>query len=202
MPKIKTLKPPKAEEVKHLKTMRHIWRVSQSIIQRGIDPLLLVWPVRGDVLPFPGEVTAEAPIERPRGFSPLAPAGRVPRIWNLSDADLKKLWPEVRPELVREYAPWAVSYREVERLTAGRGTPAELQQRVAAAIELEREMRPRPVPALRLVESTRMPGAFRLRYSPEAMAIFGPEGPVGPPPIPSTAPTLAVIPEIIDLRSE
>jgi SPP1 gp7 family putative phage head morphogenesis protein len=187
-----------AIERSHVRAITRIWTIAQSIIDRGLAPLWLVWPQRGDVLPHPGEVVSLAAADPPRGYSPLAPAGRVPRIWALSDAQLRQLWPQIPPADVREYAPWATTYREVRRLVADQSLSAtDLQSLVRRAIGLERAARPRDVPELRLVASTRQRGAFRLRYSPEAMAIFGPDGPIPPPPVPPTI-TADVIDRQID----
>jgi len=170
-------------EIKHVRLLRHMWRVAQGIIQRGIDPLFDRWPHRGDDIgrDFPGFVTARAPAERPTAYSPLSPRGRLPRIWNLSDAELRSLWPQLQPEDVRRWAPWAVTHNEVRRITSADGTPTELQRRVREAIDLERQYGPRSEEEFFLVESTRQPGAFHIRYPPEAMAIFGPDGLVAPP---------------------
>lgn len=177
--------PPDAAERRHLVTMRHIWRVAEGIIERALLPLYVVWPIRGDADELPPPPSPASPPQRPGAPTPLSPPPRLPRMSRMSDAELRRLWPELDPDALRRFAPWAVTHDEVRRLAASAGTPTELERLVARAIELERAAAPtRPAVTPATWEVVRDPEAFVLRLPPETRAIFGPDGPLPPPPMP------------------
>lgn len=179
-----TPQPPTAAETRHLLVMRHIWRVAQGIIRVALDPLLAVWPYRGDATQPPRQLPPGSPPARPDAYTPLSPPPRLPHMSRMTDEALRRMWPNANIDLLRRFAPWAVSYSEVRRLTASAGTPFELQRSVLAAIELERHAtRVTVSPATWTV--VRSPEAFASRYPPEVRAIFDAVGvPIPLPPIP------------------
>lgn len=159
---------------------REVPRASDLFLSRG--PGVSAYPGRTGT---PRELVTSGPLSRPR---------RLPRIWNVSDSDLRRLWPNTDPADVRRFAPWAVTREEVSRLALPAGSPipeaADLEARVQAAIRAERVAFATPED-VRIVEARRQPGAFRVRElrtinrSPHPPVIFGPNGnPIGPPPRP------------------
>lgn len=166
-----------AIERQHILILQRISSIIQGIIERGLSTLLMVWPKgeRQDALPSPGITTYPTVLSR-----------KGSRILQLTDAELQKLWPAIPPSVLRTWAPWAVSYAEVTRISGKPGTSAELQQRVQAAIALERAAAPRPNPPVQYVTPLRARNAFQLRFIPESLGIFDQAGnPIDPPPLPA-----------------
>lgn len=170
--------PKTAPATGYVKSLRRVWGVAQGIIAMGLEPLLAVWP---------SELEDSGASSR----GPLSPRPLLRRIRDLSDPELRVLWPGIPPDDIRAYAPWAVSREEVERLVLPAGRPiagVDLEAYVRAAINEERRAAPRdPSSAGRVVQSTRPRGAFRLKRLPTRVepppVIYSSDGvPIGPPP--------------------
>ena len=178
---------PRAAEARYIALLRRVWYEVEQTVVWGLRPLLAIWPAEepqtdavGVIEPMVAgrprsPLVSAYPVGRryrPRQYSPSVfdpPLRR--RIWDLTDADLRRLWPRLDPQDVRRYAPWATSREEVYRVAFPAGTPIregetaviELEGRVRQAIEAERRATPRPVrPAVEIVEARRPPGAFRI----------------------------------------
>lgn len=186
----------------------------------GLEPLLEQWPDDADgdgradmirpgpakrrllpgqmALPFGaagGRERSAYPAGR-RGYSrshgPLMPRPRLPKIWNVSDAELRRLWPGIDPDDIRRYAPWAVTRDEVARLVIPAGRKIQgvnLETHVERAIRAEQVARPRPpLRPVEIVAPRRAPDAFRIKRLPRSPAvpvIFDARGmPITPPPSP------------------
>lgn len=161
-------------------TPRDAPRASDLFLSRG--PGISAYP-RGPETPRQQVTTG--PLSRPR---------RLPRIWNLSDTELRRLWPNIDPQDLRRWAPWAVTREEVARIALPAGSPipqaSDLEARVQAAIRTERVAFPTPGD-VELVEPRRPPGAFKVKELRQANrttappVIFDRHGrPIGPPPRP------------------
>ena len=186
----RALKPSQAIEASYLATLRRVWAVAQGIIAQGLAPLFAVWEGQTDSrLDAPQD-----PVTGPRfvspgyghRYNPLAPRPLLPRIWNLSDTELRRLWPGISPADVRRYAPWAVARSEVQRIAYPGGLRAtdDLEEYVRRAIGAERART--PAPEVETFEPlAREPGTFRLRPRYYATPILGPSGlPIPLPPLP------------------
>lgn len=204
------MRPPST--VGYIKSLRYVWRIAEGIVAMGLEPLLDVWPsekedadvdvpppanVPGSTREGYGTVSAYPAGRREfqRSYGPLLPRPLLPKIWNVPDSELRRLWPNIPPDDIREYAPWAVTRSEVERLVIPAGRPIEgvnLEAYVKAAIRAERERRPREgLHRVRIIKPRRAPGAFRIKHlqvpGNPLPVIFGPDGrPIGPPPIHAT----------------
>jgi SPP1 gp7 family putative phage head morphogenesis protein len=172
---------PRAVEARYMRELVRVSRVVQGVMAWGFSALLEQWP-RGEVLDarpprtvrsaYPGSIGTDP------SYNPLAPRPRLPRIWNLSDQELRALWPGIQPEEIREFAPWAVSRGEVRRISGGQG-----EDYVRRAIAAERSSRPRDARNnVEIVPPRRAPYAFRLRPREYAPVILGANGlPMMPP---------------------
>jgi SPP1 gp7 family putative phage head morphogenesis protein len=124
-------------------------------------------------------------------YNPLIQRSRVTRIWNLSDNQLRMLWPNLDPTEVRNFAPWATSRSEVRRIAGDVGSPAEgafLEAYVRRSINAEAAQRPREFAAVSPIERPRRsPRAFRLRPRDYAPVVLGENG------LPMTPPRVRVI---------
>ena len=166
-------KPPRQLEAAYALRLRRLWHAAQGLIAYGLEPLLEAWPAREDRLPATYDPVAERP--------------RLPRIWNLSDDELRELWPGIPPRDVRRYAPWAVSRSEVVRIAwpGGRPQGEELWEYVRRAVAAERAREPTPPNPVRYGEEglTRPPHAFRLASRTYAPVVLGADGlPIALPP--------------------
>ena len=150
---------PRGPTLNYLRTLHRVWSDVQHVILTGLDPLLDIWPREGR--------EDEAGVT----LGAFGPALRR-RVTDLSDADLRRLWPGLDPDDVRKYAPWATSREEVYRVAFPGGTRIrdgaeavfDCEPRVRAAIEAERRMRPTRG-AYResdVVSQYREPGTFRI----------------------------------------
>jgi SPP1 gp7 family putative phage head morphogenesis protein len=185
-----------------LEPLLEVWNESLERQDQGLGEAVLISPARDlprasdlylsrgpGISAYPGRTggprqqVTSGPLARPR---------RLPRIWNLSDAQLSRLWPGIDPQDVRRWAPWAVTREEVARLALPAGSPlpeaAELEARVQAAIRAERLAFPAPE-EVEIVPRRRPPGAFKLRElrqatrTPHPPVVFDAYGrPLGPPP--------------------
>jgi len=179
-----------------MRELRRICRVAQDVIAWGLEPLIAVWPnetadSRADAIEQlePMADAAQAAIEEPPGYNPLAPQPILRRVWQMSDTELRRLWPGIDPDELREYAPWAVSPEEVIRIAfPGQGLPANAERVTAyvlRAIDAERAARPRPPDPGTFEPRGKGPGAFRLRSRRTAPVILGQDGlPLPLPPRP------------------
>jgi SPP1 gp7 family putative phage head morphogenesis protein len=202
---------PRAAQARYLATLRRVWGVTQGLIAYALAPLLEAWPAEQADSRNPGTKPGEAggnrgahidddgarggrriprfTIEPESRYNPLRPRPQLPRIWNISDAELRRLWPGLDPLEVRHYAPWAVTRSEVERIAFPGGLRAtdDLEQYVRRAIEAARASRPEQL-GLDLAEEgpglTRPPNAFRLRPRYYAPVVLGPDGLPLLPPVP------------------
>lgn len=226
---------PVAQQAAYTRRLRQIWRRCQDVVSYGLAPLLAVWPAED-----PHVVTDATRRPRRPGYrtSPPSPAelrsaasrGRVPRlpprynpftapqiqrrIETLSDAELRRLWPSIDPDDVRQYAPWATSRADVERIASygGRRWSSSQMQRFEAtgrrpqigqeqlenyirdAISAERARQPQEPGPTRFgdPELVRPPGAFQLR-PPAVPVLLGADGlPLPLPPRPVAVSTQAV----------
>lgn len=218
-------KEPRAATVSYLAALRRVWGVCSEIIATGLEPLLELWPgeeradaptagrwvgapqplpvqdmpiVRGPQSVYPAGARA-----RPRQYvspGPFGPPLRR-RVSDLTDAELRQLWPGLDPQDVRRYAPWATSREEVYRLAFPAGTPIregeaavfDLQSRVQRAIEAERRAERTVVPGvsegrpIEILEPRRPPWAFRARHP-----VFTPSGEILIPPRPGIVSALTI----------
>jgi len=187
---------PRSAEVAYIAALRRVWLVAQQIIVTGLEPLLEIWPaeeprsdavrpveeagIRLGLIPTPGRdlrPVTQYPVgnrRRPRQFvnpGPFGPPLRR-RISDLTDTELRSLWPGLDPQDVRRFAPWATSHEEVYRVAFPAGTPIregttavfELEPRVRAAINAERRMLRPDRPTIGIVPNRRPSWAFQVRY--------------------------------------
>ncbi len=200
-----TPREPRAAELRYIAGLRRVWLVVQEIIQTGLDPLLAVWPSQERVdVALPQEVALPGVTAygRPRRIAgrqynpgPFGPPLRR-RITDLTDADLRRLWPGLDPQDVRSYAPWATSREEVYRISYPAGTEMregaegalDVQGRVRAGIEAERaRLRAGTGEPVTVVPHRRPPSSFRIRRP-----VFTQAGAVMVPPMPSIVSTATI----------
>lgn len=187
---------PRALEASYVAKLSGIWATVHGIIAYGLSPLFDLWPTSEQADSRQDIVIPKTPPRRvPRNvrYNPLSPRALLPRIWNLSDADLAHLWPGIEPADVRLYAPWAVTHNEVGRIAYPGGLPADtdLEEYVRRAIAAERARAPVQMnlfgddpPTVRK-RLRRPPGAFRLQPRTYAPTILGTDGlPIPLPPRP------------------
>jgi len=157
------IREPRSIEVAYIKTIRRVWSLAQGIVAQGLAPLLEIWPSEG------GRTDADDPYSR---------SAVTQRIWELTDEELRRLWPGIDPPAVRLYAPWATSRTEVTRIAYPGGRPAhtDLETYVARAIMAERTRSPVTLKEAQQYDLTREPWAFRLRPRTYAPVILGPDG--------------------------
>ncbi len=168
---------PRSAEVRYIRDLRHVWSVAQALVSQGLLPLLRVWPTEeGDE----GDERSDS-----NEYNPLARRGRIPRIWNLSDADLRRRWPNIDPADIRRFTPWAVTRDEVVRIAfPGGDLPAsdpDIEEFVRRSIESARAATP---PPLRQTSppSPKGPLAFIARPRTPPPPVLGPEQlPLFPP---------------------
>lgn len=217
MPKVRAPVPrePRAPAAGYIRRLRRIWHTTQGLIAYGLWPLLEVWDgsvarsdqkrsrvgASGVVSAYPASPT------RSRAYNPLAPRPLLPRIWNLSDAEIRRIWPGLDPRDVRDFAPWAVTRGEVRRIM-GQGPLAQmrdLEAFVRASIETARLAQPPgALPQIEIIPPRRPPGAFQLRPRAYMPVVLGADGlPIPVPPIVSevTAETISRQLEWIDLAT-
>ena len=162
---------PRSQEALYVARLRHVWSVAQDIIAHGLAPLMAVWPS--------DEQHADE-------LDPFAPGPRPRTAWDMTDAELRRAWPNFDPREIRDYAPWATSHESVARIATPRPVdPASLNDYLHTAIIRGIEATP-PGDVRLLTEhaSPPGPGAFRIpRRQPPV--IVGPDGiPLPPPPRP------------------
>jgi len=200
-----TSREPRAAELRYIAGLRRVWLVVQEIIQTGLDPLFAVWPAeeRTDAaLPVEVALPGVTAYGRPRRIAgrqynpgPFGPPLRR-RITDLTDADLRRLWPGLDPQDVRSYAPWATSREEVYRISYPAGTEMregaegaiDVQGRVRAGIEAERaRLRAGTGDPVTVKPHSRPPSSFRIRRP-----VFTRSGAVMVPPMPSVVSTATI----------
>jgi len=170
-----------------------VWEETQLVVMAGLQPLLDIWPSSGETqdarAPRTRAPRVRAPVQQSLAFTrgPFAPPLRR-RMVDLSDADLRRLWPGLSPADVREFAPWATSREEVYRIAFPAGTAiqegheavVQLEPRVAAGINAERAARTTRTPRdIELVSPDGVPNPFRLRHP-----VFDASGSILRPPMP------------------
>lgn len=178
--KVATPRAPDSQEREYLRTLRRIWHIAQAIILHGLEPLLAAWPTdsassrtdaRAPRLRIVDPGRTRLPPSGLRGpgvtvwpagrrdfdpaYSPLAPRSRIPRIQSLSDAQLRRLWPNTDPQDIRRFAPWATTHAEVMRHMMPAGSPVtavSLEERLGAAIRAKRLESPQDLTPVKVLE--------------------------------------------------
>lgn len=135
----------------------------------GILPLLRVWPT-----------------DRQDAYNPLEPKRRRRPITGMTDAELRRLWPSIPPEEIRQHAPWATSREEVLRVAfPGHALPAgdaQVEEFVRQAVASSKESPWRENEVTPFEPNPPGPGAFQMRPLYEPPVIIDPTGRVLPPP--------------------
>lgn len=176
---------PSTAEKRYVSHLRRVWRVVQQTILLGMEPLIRLWPKAERLDPQTFVILDQERSvypagrrdypRRPPDLGIFSPPPRSPRIWDLSDADLLRLWPNIDPDDVRQYAPWATSREQVIRIAFPSGSSIrefDIESKVRAAIAAEKAMvRMRPA-QVEIVENIRARDAFRPRYVPESLRPF------------------------------
>ena len=191
---------PRSATAAYIRDLTRIWRVVQSVIVEGLNPLLEVWGesdreverLTPDALgqgdkPTPRGVRSDA--TTPNAYNPLAPQPRRRPITSMSDAELRRLWPTIEPEALRRHAPWATSRDEVVRVAfPGQGLPAgdaQVEEYVRQAVSTS-QASPFATPDVPTTPAAPPgPGAFRMRSRYQPPVILGANGlPIPAPPRP------------------
>jgi len=149
----------------------------------------------------------------PPRYNPFTAPPIARPIADLSDADLRRLWPGIDPADLRRYAPWATSRSEVERIASYGGrrwTAAQMQRYregrdiklsqeqlegyIRDAIRAEAVRQPQDPGPIRFgaPDLVRPPGAFRLRPPPTPILLGADDLPLALPPVPRVMSTEAV----------
>lgn len=192
-----------SSERKMLRINRAIWAKAQTIIAIALQPIIDAWAKEktdaAPLRPWRDMFEARYPKTRektdaltPSRLGPLSPTvTRMRTVASLSNAQLEKMWPGIRAEDVRLFAPWAWSHNEVARLAMppySTVTVSDLIPIVARSIAAAKAN----FAHLKTVPSggptgQRPPGAFQASWirlkEPPPPVIFDRHGvPVGPPP--------------------
>lgn len=179
---------PRGAEARYITTLRQVWGVSQAIVAAGVAQLMAVWPE-------PVEVEVEDRDQNPR-FGP--PPVRPKNAWNVTDAALRRAWPLLAPDDIRDWAPWATSRSEAARIL---GADVEdytaLHAQVRRSIEAAQQAA--PLDDIRRFPHGQPPGPqrFRIQARYEAPVVLGPDGiPLPPPPRPRVVSTETISQQI------
>jgi SPP1 gp7 family putative phage head morphogenesis protein len=190
---------PEAIEATHIGKMVRVWRVIEGIVAQGLSPLLEAWPVRGDMIllqeyeeAFRGHSRPRNDVRKPRSYNPLTSGSCGIPMHELTDEQIRKMWPGIDPDDIRRFAPWATSHSEVQRVAFPEGlTPGDsLEDYVARSVAAERSRVPDvdldvPDDVVPHTPNVRTkPAAFGLSPSGYGTVILGPNGlPIPLPPV-------------------
>jgi SPP1 gp7 family putative phage head morphogenesis protein len=119
-------------------------------------------------------------------YNPLLPQPRRRPVRDMTDAELRRLWPSIPPADIRRHAPWATSRDEVVRVAfPGQGIPAghdEIEAFVRQSVAASRASPFTTIDEPTVPASPPGPGAFQLRPRYQVPVILTAAGSVVPPP--------------------
>lgn len=181
---------PRSAEAMYIRDLQAVWRRAQSLISWGLNPLLDVWPVT---------------VEDADEYNPLEPKARRRPINQMTDAQIKRLWPSLDPNDVRRYAPWATSKDEVIRVAfPGQGLPAgdrQVEDFVSQSVRSAKASPSKQNDRDPFEPNAPGPSAFRLRPLYEYPVLLDSVGKVlPPPPLPRNATTQTIDTQLDWLR--